>query len=155
MKIINHGMPRLLTKTEDGAPLKLVAGAMKLVGYLSWDSLPLADSDGPWEATVWPRKLDQDDLPIYTTVPKFNLADDEDSAKQLASLLVQNDVLREGMRKAEIAIRDWISKPELDREALLGRLSLLLLQLDEIWSDYSKAHLLVGTAIPDQSGVGD
>jgi hypothetical protein len=152
MTITDKGMPRLLTKTADGEPLKLVAGAMQLVGYLSWDNLPVGGSSESWTATVWPEKVDYDDLPIYTTAPRSNFVEDENVARQIASLTLQNDVLREGMRKAEIAIRDWISKPYLDREALLGRLSLLFLQLDEVRSDHSKAHLLVGKAAPDRGG---
>ncbi|WP_327210833.1 hypothetical protein [Rhizobium leguminosarum] len=155
MTIIDKGMPRLLTKTIDGQPLKLVAGSMQLVGYLTWDSLQDSTPGKSKEVTIWPETLDYDDLPIYTATPRSNFVDEENTARQIASLIVQNDVLREGMRKAEIAIRDWISKPELDREALLGRLSLLLLQLDEVRSDHSKAHLLVGPTVPEQSGVDE
>lgn len=152
MTINEKGMPRLLTKTKDGDPLKLVAGAVQLVGYLPFGNLPKAGADGSWQATVWSEPLDYDDVPLYTTVPLTNLVDDEE-ARQIASLMVENDVLREGMRKTELEIRDWISKPELDRESLLGRLSLLLLQMDEILKDHSKAHLLVGLVAPDQSSV--
>lgn len=142
MTINDSGMTRLLTRTREGEPLKLVAGVVQLVGYLPWDQLPEAGGDGPWRATVCPEPLDYDYFPLYTTVPCTNFAEDHD-ARQLASLLIENDVLREGMRKVEKEIRDWISKPELDRDALLGRLSLLLLQMDEIRKDRSKAHLLV------------
>lgn len=153
MSIVDKGMPRLLTKTADGDPVTLVAGAMQLVGYLTWDSLPESGADSR-QATIWPEKLEYEDIPLYTPARRSNFVNEEATARQIAHLSVENDILREAMRTTEAEIRDWISQPDLDRDALLARLSLVLLKLEEATRDHAKAHLFVGSLVDkaEQSG---
>lgn len=142
MSIVDKGIPRLLTRTADGDPVTLVAGAMQLVGYLTWDALPEPGADSR-QATIWPEQLEYEDIPLFTPARRSNFVNEEATARQIAFLSVENDILREAMRATETEIRDWISKPDLDRDVLLSRLSLVLLKLDEARRDHAKAHLFV------------
>lgn len=153
MTIVDKTMPRLLTRTEDDQPLMLVAGAMRLVGYLPHYSVEGLSEEGSIETRVWSEQIEDDDIPLYTPAPRFNFASD-DPARRMAALMVENDILREALRGIELDARSWISDPLLGRDHLLGRLALTLLQIETALRDHSKAHLLVGTAVPDEEESG-